>query len=69
MAWPENETYVGQPTEELDNAWFRLWDPFGFSISEAEARAAFGDNYEDYYDGVEGGYTAGYGLGNSGPII
>lgn len=62
--WPENETYIGPPTDELDDAWFRLWNPFGFSISEEEAKAAFGDKYVDYYDGFDGGYTAGYDLLN-----
>ncbi|KAH8811617.1 hypothetical protein F5884DRAFT_749984 [Xylogone sp. PMI_703] len=58
-SWPENETYFGPPSQEIDDAWQNLWAPWGFSISEEEAKAAFGDKYVEYYDAVEGGYTAG----------
>ncbi|RFU31169.1 hypothetical protein B7463_g5187, partial [Scytalidium lignicola] len=59
VPWPENETYFGPPSNEIDNAWKKLWEPWGFSISEEEAKATWGDRYVEYYDAVAGGYTAG----------
>ncbi|RQM04973.1 hypothetical protein DH86_00003697, partial [Scytalidium sp. 3C] len=58
--WPENLTFFGPQSDEIDDAWEGIWEPFGFSISEEEAKAAWGDKHMQYRDPINGKYTAGY---------
>ncbi len=57
--WPNNVTYVGEPSKELDEAWNKLIEWRYFSISEKEAKTMFPDSYHEYVDQLQGGYTAG----------
>ncbi|KAJ5921582.1 hypothetical protein N7454_009056 [Penicillium verhagenii] len=58
--WPENEAYFGNPSAEIDNSWDHLIRPRYFSVSEVEAKRAWGAEYTKYRDPLFGGYTAGY---------
>jgi hypothetical protein len=57
--WPENVTYFGEPSRQLDENWRRLIEFRYFSISEQEAKIMFPDSYHEYVDQLRGGYTAG----------
>ncbi|KAE9376628.1 hypothetical protein N431DRAFT_400882 [Stipitochalara longipes BDJ] len=57
--WPENVPYFGDPSPEIDENWKKLIGMRYFSISEEEAKSIWPDNYKDYVDQLEGGYTAG----------
>jgi hypothetical protein len=59
LPWPENVRYVGEPTPELDDNWRRLVSHRYFSISEEEAKRAWGEKRRRYVDENRGGYTAG----------
>ena len=65
-SWPENETYFGSPSQRIDQVWWDLVMPFEVSISEDEAKAAWGEKYMEYRDEGLGGYTAGFVLWRSG---
>jgi hypothetical protein len=54
--------YVGEPSHEIDENWQRLIGKRYFSISEEEARRAWGDKRHEFVDQNMGGYTAGYEL-------
>lgn len=60
--WPENIRYVGEPSPEIDENWQRLIGKRYFSISEEEAKRAWGDRRHEFVDQNMGGYTAGYEL-------
>jgi len=60
--WPENVRYVGEPIHEIDENWQRLIGKRYFSISEEEAKKAWGDRRHEFVDQNMGGYTAGYEL-------
>jgi len=47
--WPENETYFGPPSDEIDAAWDKLLMPIEMTLSEGEAKAQWGDRYTDYW--------------------
>ncbi|KUJ13261.1 uncharacterized protein LY89DRAFT_721308 [Mollisia scopiformis] len=47
--------YVGDPSEEIDNAWDRLHQGRFFLLSEDEAKDAWGPGYEQFYAPVAGG--------------
>ncbi|KAJ5993015.1 hypothetical protein N7451_008739 [Penicillium sp. IBT 35674x] len=57
--WPENKAYFGNASAEIDNAWNHLIRPRYFSVSEVEAKRAWGAGYTKYRDPLLGGYTAG----------
>ena len=57
--WPENVRYFGEPSPEIDENWSKLIGLRYFSISEEEAKSIWPDNYNDYIDQLQGGYTAG----------
>jgi hypothetical protein len=57
--WPENVTYFGEPSPEIDANWEKLIGWRYFSISEDEAKARWPDTYLEYVDQLEGGFTAG----------
>jgi hypothetical protein len=59
VAWPENRQYFGEPSHEIDEAWSELISRRYFSISEEEAKRAWGSQYKKYRDPLRGGYTAG----------
>lgn len=48
--WPENIRYVGEPSPEIDENWQRLIGKRYFSISEEEAKRAWGDRRQDFVD-------------------
>jgi len=51
--------YTGEPSPEIDNAWHQLlWGRY-FSISEEEAKALWGDSYEEFRDREKSGFTGG----------
>lgn len=55
-AWPNNETYVGTPSDELDAAWDKLVTPLAVKLTGDEAKATWGKNYMEYWsEGV--GFT------------
>lgn len=60
IPWPENVTYFGEPSPEIDENWRRLIEWRYFSISEDEAKRAWGASYHEYVDQLRGGYTAGW---------
>ncbi|EME44325.1 hypothetical protein DOTSEDRAFT_53464 [Dothistroma septosporum NZE10] len=52
--------YVGNPTQDIDNAWAELLDDQYFYITADQAQAAWGDGYQKYWrDESYGGYRAG----------
>lgn len=56
---PDDKTYVGDTTPEVDRAWEEmLWGRY-FSISEAEAKSLWGSSYKEYWDHTRSGYTGG----------
>lgn len=57
--WPENMVLFGAPSDEIDMNWDRLIGHRYFSISEEEAKRAWGDKRHEYVDQRKGGYTAG----------
>ncbi len=57
--WPENIRWFGPRSPELDGEWVRYIGKRYISISEAEAKRAWGDRYREYVDHTRGGYTAG----------
>lgn len=57
--WPENHKFVGEPTAEIDNNWMSLVEDRYFSISEEEAKEAWGERRHEYVDEDHGGYSAG----------
>jgi hypothetical protein len=57
--WPENREYFGQPSREIDEAWDDLIGWRYFSISEEEAKRAWGEKYKEYRDPRTGGFGAG----------
>ncbi|KAF5627486.1 hypothetical protein F52700_8412 [Fusarium sp. NRRL 52700] len=60
--WPENAQYVGEPSHEIDENWQRLIGKRYFSISEDEAKRAWGDRRREFVDQNMGGYTAGFDM-------
>ncbi|SCV37166.1 uncharacterized protein FFFS_05530 [Fusarium fujikuroi] len=60
--WPENVRYVGEPSHEIDENWQRLIGKRYFSISEEEAKRAWGDRRQEFVDQNMGGYTAGFDM-------
>ncbi|EWG41480.1 hypothetical protein FVEG_03591 [Fusarium verticillioides 7600] len=60
--WPENVRYVGEPSHEIDENWQRLIGKRYFSISEEEARRAWGNKRHEFVDQNMGGYTAGFDM-------
>ncbi|KAH8820166.1 hypothetical protein F5884DRAFT_849441 [Xylogone sp. PMI_703] len=56
--WPDNETYFGPPSDEIDANWKRLLMPSGMSISEDEAKSMWGDSYMEYWNEDPPGFTA-----------
>lgn len=58
-SWPENLQYVGEPNPQVDANWQELIGQRYFSISEEEAKSAWGERRHDYVDQNAGGYTAG----------
>jgi hypothetical protein len=57
--WPENLKLFGKPSLQIDKAWDDMVGPFSFSLSENEAKRAWGERYTEYHDKLLGGYTAG----------
>ncbi|KAI1472903.1 uncharacterized protein F4812DRAFT_31500 [Daldinia caldariorum] len=58
VAEPGDKSYIGT-TAEVDAAWKNLlWGRY-FSVSEAEAKDLWGDEYTEYWDHHRSGYTAG----------
>lgn len=57
-SWPENLDFTSQ-NKEVDNNWLDLLEDGYFSISEEEAREAWGEARHAYVDRNRGGYTAG----------
>ncbi len=57
--WPENVSYFGEPSPEIDANWNKLIEWRYFSISEQEAKSVWPDTYQDYVDELKGGWTAG----------
>ncbi|KAH7346266.1 hypothetical protein BKA65DRAFT_399045 [Rhexocercosporidium sp. MPI-PUGE-AT-0058] len=58
----EDATYVGAPSQAIDDAWTQLlWGRY-FSISESEAKELWGNDYEAYWDHDKSGYTAGFDM-------
>lgn len=56
---PSGKSYVGNTTKEIDDAWKDLlWGRY-FSISEAEAKKLWGEEYRSFWDHDRSGYTAG----------
>jgi hypothetical protein len=68
---PESIKYIGKPSPEIDENWEKLtWGTFRLSgliqllifpgryflITEEEARGAWGDDIEEYWDEKLGGY-------------
>jgi len=51
--------YVGPPSDEIDSAWAGLIHGRYVSITEDEARNAWGENYEEYYQDPVLGFVAG----------
>ena len=60
ISWPENVHYFGEPSPEIDENWEKLIEFRYFSISEEEAKGVWGDDYHEYVDQLQGGYTAGW---------
>ncbi|KAJ5703472.1 hypothetical protein N7493_011861 [Penicillium malachiteum] len=58
--WPESKAYFGDSGTKIDDAWNHLIRPRYFSVSENEAKQAWGAEYTKYRDPLFGGYTAGY---------
>jgi len=56
---PGEPQFVGDPSPAIDEAWDTMLVPHYFSISEAEAKALWGDGYEKYRDQINGGFTGG----------
>lgn len=46
--WPENVTYFGEPSSEIDEAWAKLLNPIVMSLSKTEAKASWGERYLEY---------------------
>jgi len=59
ISWPENVHYFGEPSPEIDENWEKLIGFRYFSISEEEAKCVWRDDYHEYVDQLQGGYTAG----------
>lgn len=59
---PGEPVYVGEPSDEIDQAWSKLLDGRYFSISESEAKAMWQDDYMRYRDNMKGGFTGGLRL-------
>ncbi len=59
IPWPENVRYFGDPSPQIDENWSKLIGLRYFSISEEEAKSVWPDNYSEYIDQLQGGYTAG----------
>ena len=59
ISWPENVHYFGEPSPEIDENWEKLIEFRYFSISEEEAKSVWRDDYHEYVDQLQGGYTAG----------
>jgi len=55
--WPNNETYFGTPSDEIDAAWDKLLKPLVMSFTKDEAQATWGENYMEYYS-EQLGFTA-----------
>ncbi|KAK1994549.1 hypothetical protein LX36DRAFT_713790 [Colletotrichum falcatum] len=56
------KTYVGTPSNELDDAWTQLlWGRY-FSISEKEAKELWGEDYMVYWDHDKSGWTGGFDM-------
>lgn len=56
---PDMIKYVGEPSKEIDENWETLtWGRY-FLITEEEAKGAWGDGIEQYWDAKLGGYVAG----------
>jgi len=51
--------YFGKPSPEIDENWQQLIGHRYFSISDEEAKRAWGDRRHDYVDELLGGYSAG----------
>ncbi|KAH8807614.1 hypothetical protein F5884DRAFT_880843 [Xylogone sp. PMI_703] len=60
--WPENKRYFGTPDQEIEDNWEALIGNRYFSISESEAKKAWGEKHREYVDQMVGGYTAGLDL-------
>lgn len=58
IPWPGNVPYFGEPSPEIDENWSKLIGSRYFSVSEAEARGVWKENYHEYVDQLQGGYTA-----------
>ena len=56
--WPENVTYVGNPSQEEEEIWDKLVTQASFPISVEEARHAWPDHYQEYYLPEERKYRA-----------
>ena len=55
--WPNNETYFGTPSDEIDAAWDKLLKPLVMTFTEEEAKATWGERYMEYHS-EELGFTA-----------
>ncbi|KAL8846395.1 MAG: hypothetical protein Q9221_008508 [Calogaya cf. arnoldii] len=55
---PGEKRYVGEPSDEIDEAWNELTVRRFFLPSEAEAKAQFGPDYTRYWNEGWRGYTA-----------
>jgi len=56
---PREPRYVGEPSQEIDDAWEDLVERRYFFLTEPEARAAWGEEYVEFWERNEGGYGAG----------
>ncbi|KAJ7151366.1 hypothetical protein C8R43DRAFT_486944 [Mycena crocata] len=59
---PGEVTYVGKPSEEIDEAWNELTKKRFFLLSADEARAAWGYGFRKYWNDGWGGYAASLDL-------
>lgn len=57
---PQEVSYVGKPSKEIDNAWHNLIDRRYTWITDEEAEAAWGPNYTQYWRKPGFGYRAGF---------
>ncbi|KAL9624357.1 MAG: hypothetical protein Q9160_001319 [Pyrenula sp. 1 TL-2023] len=55
---PGETKYVGEPSDEIDEAWNQLTKRRFFLLSEEEARIQFGPKYKRYWNEGWGGYAA-----------
>lgn len=54
-----DQRYIGEPRDELDEAWRNLTASTYIRITEAEAMTTWGDKYRQYWNEARGGYVAG----------